>query len=65
MLELNINGRTVEIGDDVFIGAFSIILKGVRVGDGAVIGAGSVVTKDIPSREIWGGNPIRFLRKLD
>lgn len=53
----------VRIGSDVFIGAFSIILKGATVGDGAVVGAGSLVTGAIPAGEIWAGNPIRFVRK--
>ena len=30
-----------------------------------MIGAGSVVTKDIPAGELWLGNPVRFVRKLD
>lgn len=55
----------VLIGNNVFLGAGSIILKGVRIGDNAVIGAGSVVTKSIPSNEIWAGNPARFIRKID
>ncbi len=50
-------GRSVKIGDDVFIGTNAIILKGVTVGDRAVIGAGSVVSCDVPADEIWGGNP--------
>lgn len=47
----------VVIRDRAFVGAHSIILKGVTVGEGAVIGAGSVVTKDIPAGEVWAGNP--------
>jgi len=49
----------IEIGDDVFVGARAIILKGVRIGDGAVIGAGAVVTSDIPALTIAAGNPAR------
>jgi acetyltransferase-like isoleucine patch superfamily enzyme len=49
--------KPVTIGDDVFIGAHSIILKGVTIGDRAVIGAGSVVTKDVPADCIAAGNP--------
>lgn len=62
---LNGNCKTapVIIGDDVFIGTNSLILKGVTIGNRSVIGAGSVVTKDIPADEIWGGNPAKFIRK--
>ena len=54
----------VEIGNDVFVGGHCIILKGVRIGDGAVIGSGSVVSKDIPSNEVWAGNPVKFVKNL-
>ena len=49
--------RPVVIGDDVFIGSNAIILKGVSIGDRSIVQAGAVVTCDIPSDEIWGGNP--------
>lgn len=54
----------IIIKEGAFIGAHSIILKGVTIGERSVIGAGSVVTKDIPSDELWVGNPVRFVRKL-
>jgi acetyltransferase-like isoleucine patch superfamily enzyme len=60
--EQYINTAAVTIENDVFIGAHSIILKGVTIGEGAVVGAGSVVTKSIPANEIWGGNPAKFIR---
>lgn len=47
----------VKIGNNVFIGAGSIILPGVTIGDNVIIGAGSVVTKDIPSDTVATGNP--------
>ena len=46
------------------IGANSTICPGVTIGEGAMIGAGSVVTKDIPSGELWLGNPAKFIRKI-
>ena len=55
----------IVIEDDVFIGARSIIIKGVTVGRGAVIGAGSVVTKDVPPFTIVAGNPAKVLKQLD
>lgn len=55
----------IHIGDYVFIGARCIIGKGVTIGDKSMICAGSVVTKDIPSGEIWGGNPAKFIKKIE
>lgn len=54
----------VIIEDYVFVGARSIILKGVRVGARSVIAAGSVVVKDIPADELWGGNPAKFIKNI-
>jgi acetyltransferase-like isoleucine patch superfamily enzyme len=54
----------VTIEDDVFIGAHSIILKGVTIGRGSIIAAGSVVSKSIPQNEIWGGNPVAYIKSL-
>ena len=51
--------KPVIIGDNVFIGNNSIILKGVTIGDAAVIGAHSVVTKDVPPGTIVAGNPAK------
>lgn len=55
----------IEIGNDVFIGAGSIILPGVRIGDRVVVGTGSVVTRSIPSGSVVAGNPARFLGTYD
>jgi acetyltransferase-like isoleucine patch superfamily enzyme len=52
----------VVIGDDVWIGHGSMILKGVTIGDRAIVAAHSVVTRDVPSDCIVGGNPARILR---
>lgn len=60
---LNTRWGPVKIGDNVFIGAHSTILKGVTIGENAIIGACSVVTKNIPDNEIWAGNPAIFIRK--
>lgn len=56
--------RPITIKKGAFIGAHSIILKGVTIGEYSIIGAGSVVTKTIPDGEIWAGNPARFVRKV-
>lgn len=55
----------VVIHKNAFIGAFSIILKGVEVGENSIVGAGSVVTKSIPANEVWAGNPAKFIRKIN
>jgi maltose O-acetyltransferase len=54
--------RPVIIGDDVWIGAKTIILPGVKVGDHAIIGAGSVVTKDVADYAIVAGSPAKFIK---
>ena len=54
---------SLDIGDDVFIGANVVILSKVnKIGNGAVIGAGSVLTKDVGEYEIWAGNPAKFIK---
>ena len=54
----------VNIGDNVWIGAGSVILPGVTIGDNTVIGAGSIVTKDIPANVVAYGNPCRVVREI-
>jgi len=55
------NIKTV-IGNDVWVGANSVILKGVVVGDGAIVGASAVVTKDVPPYAIVIGNPAKIIK---
>ncbi|EPF7976892.1 sugar O-acetyltransferase [Vibrio harveyi] len=54
----------VHIGNNVWIGANSVVLPGVIIGENSVIGAGSVVTKDIPANVVAVGNPCRVLREI-
>ncbi|MCA0936535.1 sugar O-acetyltransferase [Vibrio alginolyticus] len=54
----------VTIGNNVWVGANSVILPGITVGENSVIGAGSVVTKDIPANVVAVGNPCRVLREI-
>ena len=61
--KLEINDKNIVIEDDVWIGAGTIILSGVRIGRGSVIGAGSVVTKDVEKYSIVGGTPAHVLKK--
>lgn len=55
----------VEIGNNVFIGMKSTILKGVKVGNNVIIGANSLVTKDIPDNCVFAGNPAKFIMSID
>ncbi len=55
----------VMIGDNVFIGARSVILPGVHIGNNVIVGAGSVVTKSIPDNMVAAGNPARLLKQTD
>ncbi|WP_426358469.1 acyltransferase [Pseudocolwellia sp. HL-MZ19] len=52
----------INIGDNVWIGAHSIILPGVTIEDGAVIAAGAVVSKNVPKDQIWGGIPAKYIK---
>ncbi len=54
----------IVIEDDVWIGAKSIILKGVHIGRGAIVAAGAVVTRDVPSFTLVAGNPARVIKEL-
>jgi len=59
-----IHGCTVE--DDAFVGMGATLLDGVVVEKHAMVAAGSLVKQNtrIPSGEVWGGNPAKFMRKL-
>jgi len=59
-----INHGKVMIGNNVFIGTRSIIMKNVEIGDNSVIGAGSIVTKSIPANVIAAGNPAVVIKPL-
>jgi len=58
------HARPITIGDDVWIGAGTIVFPGVSIGDGATIGAGSLVTSDIPAHSLAFGQPCRVRRAL-
>jgi len=55
----------VLIGDNVWIGMNTVVLKGSRIGNNAVIGACSVVRGEIPENALAAGNPARVIRMLD
>jgi len=57
-----LTNKPTIIGEDVWIGAFSIIITGVKLGNGSIIGAGSVVTKDVLPYSIVAGVPAKFIK---
>lgn len=63
--EQGVQTSLITIGDNVWIGANSVILAGINIGKHAVIGAGSVVTKDIPDYSVAIGNPARVIKRYD
>ena len=51
----------VKIGKRSYIGVNTVILPGVKIGDSAIVGACSLVIRDIPTEEVWGGIPARYI----
>ena len=61
---IDLDERPIVLENDVWIGANSVIVRGVEIGEGAIVAAGSVVTKNVPPYTIVGGNPARVIREL-
>ena len=59
----NMSVKPVEIGENVFIGCNSIILKGTKIGDNTTVGAGSVVSGEIPANCVVAGNPAKVIKE--
>ena len=55
----------VEIGDNVFVGADSVILPNVKIGTNIIIGSSSIVTRDIPDNCVAAGNPRRPIKSYN
>jgi len=57
--------RKIRVGKNCLVGDSAIILPGVEIGDNVIIGAGSLIPKNkkIPSNTVWGGNPVKLLKK--
>lgn len=60
--DIDLDDQSIMIGDDAWIGAHAIILRGVKIGARAIIAAGAVVTKDVADDTIVAGNPARLIR---
>ena len=58
-------GGRINIGDNVFVGEGSTILRDVNIGDNCIIGANSVVTRDIPANSVAVGCPAKVIMNLD
>jgi serine acetyltransferase len=52
----------IVVGSDVWIGAKSTIMSGVKIGHGAIVAAGALVTKDVEPFSVVGGNPAKHLK---
>lgn len=55
----------VTIGNNVFIGAETVVLPGVTIGNNVIIGANSTVTHDVPDGMVVAGSPARVLCSLE
>jgi putative colanic acid biosynthesis acetyltransferase WcaF len=53
----------IEIGEDAWVAASSIVGKGIKIGNGAIVALGSVVVKDVEPWTIVGGNPAKFIKR--
>lgn len=60
----HIDRSPVKIGNNVQIGANSIVLKGVTIGDNCIIGALSLINKDIPDGSVAVGIPAKVIRRI-
>jgi len=56
-------GKSINIGNHVWLGMRAIILKGVTIGDNSIVAAGSIVTKDVKANTIVSGNPARQVKE--
>lgn len=55
-------GPSPVIGNNVSIGANSVVIGGIKIGDNSIIGAGSVVVNDVPPNVIVVGNPAKIIK---
>lgn len=56
---------SIELFDNCFIGAQTILMPNCSVGKNSVVAAGSVVTKHIPENQVWGGVPAKYIMSID
>jgi len=58
-------GESVIFSENCYVGGSSIIRYGVKIGINSVIAAGSVVTKDVDDTTVVGGNPAKFIKRVE
>ena len=59
------DSKSIVIEDNVWIGEYAAILKGVRIGEGSIVASHAVVTKDVPPYSIVAGNPAKVVKSLE
>lgn len=57
-----VNKKKIKIGNNVWLGWGTIVLKGVTIGDNSIVAAGAVVVKDVPANVIVAGNPAKIIK---
>lgn len=58
---MQLRAQKTIIGNNVFLGAYSVIMPGVTISDNVIVGASSVVTKDVPENSVVAGNPAKYI----
>lgn len=58
-------GKSITLGDSVWVGGGAIIVPGVTLGNNVVVAAGAVVTKSFPDNVVIGGNPARIIKEIE
>ena len=56
-------GKSINIGNHVWLGMRAVILKGVNIGNNSIVAGGSIVTKDVKANTIVSGNPARQIKE--
>lgn len=64
-IDRNLYSEPIVINDNVWLGEFVSVLKGVEIGEGTIVGANSVVSKNLPSYVIAVGTPARPIKKYN